>query len=43
MEDNQDGTAVKPRRYGVEELKYLKDSPYVVKPSSLPPADQWMG
>ncbi|CZR63317.1 related to U1 SMALL NUCLEAR RIBONUCLEOPROTEIN C [Phialocephala subalpina] len=43
MEGKQDVPSAKPRRYDVEELKYLKDSPYVVKPQGLPPADQWMG
>ncbi|KAF4630523.1 hypothetical protein G7Y89_g7617 [Cudoniella acicularis] len=30
-------------RYTPEELKFLKDSPLVVKPPGLPPAEQWMG
>lgn len=43
MEGNQEEPTVQPRRYDVEELKSLKNSPYVVKPAGLPPADQWMG
>ncbi|KUJ07056.1 uncharacterized protein LY89DRAFT_702681 [Mollisia scopiformis] len=43
MEGKQDEPTARPRRYNVEELKYLKDSPHVVKPPGLPPADQWMG
>jgi hypothetical protein len=30
-------------RYTPEELKHLRDSPLVVKPPGLPPAEQWMG
>ncbi|KAG9234036.1 hypothetical protein BJ875DRAFT_26789 [Amylocarpus encephaloides] len=30
-------------RYTPDELKFLKDSPLVVKPPSLPPLEQWMG
>ncbi|TVY83795.1 hypothetical protein LSUE1_G001902 [Lachnellula suecica] len=30
-------------RYTPDELKYLRDSPLVVKPPGLPPAEQWMG
>ncbi|TAQ86964.1 hypothetical protein B7494_g4721 [Chlorociboria aeruginascens] len=30
-------------RYTPEELIFLKDSPLVVKPPGLPPAEQWMG
>ncbi|TVY16241.1 hypothetical protein LARI1_G005602 [Lachnellula arida] len=30
-------------RYTPDELKYLRDSPLVVKPLGLPPAEQWMG
>lgn len=31
------------RRYSREELLKLKDSPLVVKPPQLPPAEEWMG
>ncbi|KAL9623415.1 MAG: hypothetical protein Q9160_002308 [Pyrenula sp. 1 TL-2023] len=30
-------------RYSVEELLYLKNSPLVSKPDSLPPKEEWMG
>ncbi|KAH6676502.1 hypothetical protein B0J14DRAFT_585670 [Halenospora varia] len=30
-------------RYTPDELIYLRDSPLVVKPPGLPPAEQWMG
>ncbi|RDL39992.1 Uncharacterized protein BP5553_04332 [Venustampulla echinocandica] len=30
-------------RYTPDELKFLKESPLVVKPLGLPPAEQWMG
>ncbi|CAG8974406.1 hypothetical protein HYALB_00010046 [Hymenoscyphus albidus] len=30
-------------RYTTDELKVLRESPLVKKPSSLPPAEQWMG
>jgi hypothetical protein len=30
-------------RYTPEELKFLRDSPMVVKPPNLPPPEQWMG
>lgn len=43
MEGKPDVPAAKPRRYDVDELKYLQSSPLVVKPTGLPPADQWMG
>lgn len=31
------------RRYEIDELLLLRDSPLAVKPDSLPPAEEWMG
>ncbi|KAI1762915.1 hypothetical protein GGR53DRAFT_396178 [Hypoxylon sp. FL1150] len=30
-------------RYSVDALTYLRDSPLCIKPSTLPPAEEWMG
>jgi hypothetical protein len=30
-------------RYEAEYLLYLRESPLCIKPSSLPPAEEWMG
>jgi hypothetical protein len=31
------------RRYTFDELKHLRNSPLCIKPTSLPPAPDWMG
>ncbi|KAI5785558.1 hypothetical protein DFH27DRAFT_487492 [Peziza echinospora] len=32
-----------PRRYTIEELTFLADSPLVQKPDGLPAIEEWMG
>ena len=31
------------RRYQIDELLWLRSSPLVTKPASLPPVEEWMG
>jgi hypothetical protein len=31
------------RRYEIEELLWLRNSPLVTKPDKLPPIEEWMG
>lgn len=31
------------RRYHIDELLWLRGSPLVVRPPTLPPVDEWMG